>query len=129
MMKSRKQSRHRWILFISLAGLGLAWLMTYGRWEFLSQKYAKEFIQPIYNDTEKGCLLDYPKLLKVMNYTDSKAQVFMKASNKSTFLVDFTKNGGSWTMREKINDTQWVCNFTVINSRTGGSAKGIYWYN
>ncbi|KKS81463.1 MAG: hypothetical protein UV55_C0013G0005 [Candidatus Gottesmanbacteria bacterium GW2011_GWC1_43_10] len=101
-MKNQKQQYVR-TLFISLAGLGLAWLMTYGRWELLSQKYAKEF--------------------------NSKAQVFMKASNKSTFLVDFTKNGGSWTMREKINDTQWVCNFTVINSRTGGSAKGIYWYN
>ncbi|MEM7344909.1 MAG: hypothetical protein AAF485_11760 [Chloroflexota bacterium] len=123
----RKRLTDGLLTFIILVGFGLllGFLLSYGKWEYLTFKYSHEFITPIDQSIQHGCFLETPAKVKVMAYTDQRAKVFMKGRSGSTYLLHFRKTDSrTWSLYRNQ-----VCYFEIINSKFGGSADDIYWYN
>lgn len=73
---------------LALSGFVLVLIgCTYGRWEFLSWRYASEFHTPIKQAVDEGCLSEYPKVIKVMNYERRSALVWFKGESGSTWIA------------------------------------------
>lgn len=125
------QKSKKLIIIVPLLILFFLLAATYGRWEFQSYRYAKEFEQPIKNASDAGCLIGYPTNIKVMKYSSDKSNIFIKDESGSTYLANFRRENGEWTMTEEVADRNFdtICHFDVINTTLGGSADDIYWYN
>lgn len=109
------------IIFLSL---------TYGKWEILSAQHSDEFTNPIISDSDNGCLTEPAKIIKVMEYSENNAKVFVKGNSNSTYLMDFKKINNVWTIKySNADDTDEYCHYEILNTTMGGSADTIYWYN
>ncbi len=87
----------------------------------LTAHHATEFAISIQTDIEKGCLLDLPSVLRVLEYSKDKAVVFGRAPDGSSFIMRFSRQRqGGWSM---INSG--VCHYEVLKSNSGGSADSL----
>jgi hypothetical protein len=79
-------NRKKILLFV-LTILGMTAALTYGKWEVLTLLYGKEFQNnsTIDNAIEKtGAVIGEPKFVKVINYSENKAEVlWVLAGDKS----------------------------------------------
>lgn len=103
-------------------------LPLYPKWEYLSLRHGNEFFEPIQLDVNRGCLTEPAKSIKVMQYKEEKALVWYKGESGSTWIARFYRptRQSTWSMRY---GREPGCHVDVINSKTGGSADGYYWYN
>ena len=53
---------------------------SYGKWEYLSYKHGDEFIEPIQSSIDQGCFLENPTKIKVMEYYNNNAILFINTS-------------------------------------------------
>lgn len=116
---------------LALSGFVLVLLgCTYGKWEFLSWRYASEFDIPIQQAINEGCLSEYPKVIKVMSYRRHSALIWFKGESGSTWIAKPSRSSrqSNWQFRKSGASENYYCDIDVINSTFGGSADGYYWY-
>lgn len=105
---------------------------TYGKWEYLSWRYAPEFYLSIKQTSDNGCLsAEYPKVVKVIDYSQNSALIWFKGESGNTYIARPWRSSKqtNWQF-EKIGGAYGkYCDIDIINSQTGGSADGHYWYN
>lgn len=118
---------------LALGGFALVLIgCTYGRWEFLSWRYASEFYTPIKQAVDGGCLSGgYPEVIKVMNYNRHSALVWFKGKSGSTWIAKPWRSSKEhdWQFKKEGSSGYYYCVIETINSKTGGSADSFYWYN
>ena len=121
------------ILFfqIILASLVVLFARSYGKWEYLSWRHGHEFFEPIQWAADRGCLVGYAEELKVMSYSETRAEVWYKDDGKNTYLGIFQRPSSqyAWDSRALSHRGSTICTINIINSKMGGSADDIYWYN
>lgn len=92
-------------------------LLSYGKWEYLSYQHKDEFVDAINNSFHEGCLLAEPiQNIKVMEYTNNHATVWIKGESQSTYLINLHKDKDNRSLRSTGNDMQRFCDREVINS-------------
>ena len=116
---------------IILASLVVLFARSYGKWEYLSWRHGHEFFEPIKRAADRGCLIGYAEELKVMSYSETRAEVWYKDDGKNTYLAIFQRLSSrySWDPRAVSPDGDTICTIEMINSKMGGSADELYWYN
>lgn len=122
---------YRVAICLALSGFVLTLIgCTYGRWEFLSWRYAPEFYTHIKQAVDAGCLSEYPKVIKVMNYNRHSALVWFKGESSSTWIAEPWRSSKepNWQLKKRGASGAY-CDIDVIKSTLGGSADGYYWYN
>lgn len=109
---------------------------TYGRWEFLSWRYASEFYPVVRQASDDGCLISYAKVIKVIDYSQTSALIWFKEESGSAWIGKPWRSSkeSRWQLmktdlKTSENDSGKYCDVDIIRSKTGGSADGYYWYN
>ena len=105
--------------------------MTYGKWEYLTYVHGKEF--EFSEEIIHRCLLENPKVVKVMMYTPLQAQIFMKGESDSKYFIDFARDDihSKWSLFYETSGSQPYCHFKVLFNNMGGSGDifdVVYWY-
>lgn len=120
------------ITCLALGGFGLVLIgCTYGRWEFLSWRYASEFYPPIKQAVDAGCLSEYPQVIKVVNDNQLSAVIWFKGESGSTWIAEPWRSFEKphWQFQKRASSGAYYCDIDIINSTSGGSADGFHWYN
>lgn len=121
------------VLTATLVVIVAALLLTYGRWEWLSNRYGTEMERVAVIQFEAAALpittivmADDIAQLKVFSRSETSAELFVEdlQGNKWLMGLQRTADGSSWTAHY---DGDWQ--ITLIHSTMGGPARRIwYWY-
>ncbi|MBW4473376.1 MAG: hypothetical protein KME45_23820 [Stenomitos rutilans HA7619-LM2] len=137
MMKQKPPFRFDRFIHLYIGGFVLLMFgWTYGKWKFLSTLYASEFYPAIKQASDHGCLIGYAKTIKVIDYSQNAAVIWFKDKSGNTWFGKPWRSlkYPNWQFvkisSEKIEGSSGkYCDVEIINSQTGGSADGHFWYN
>lgn len=124
----KNKSKKRGIILITLVVIAITFFaFTYGKWEWNTFFYGKEFRPVIeaYQNASNTLISPGIKALKVFSYADEQAQVFLRDGEGNTWLINFKKGEeNNWLIRYDGHD-----HYDILYSTRGGSAdKKFYWY-
>jgi hypothetical protein len=80
------------IALISLSIISITAALTYGKWEFLTLLHGKEFNKIIIFDEKsntEAMVPEHPKFIKVINYSDDKADLLWVSEGDSLHPSDY----------------------------------------
>ena len=102
--------------------IGLFLGLTYSKWEYLTWRYSSDLKAAIQNYNYKSDLPTEPKLLKVIQYKEQSAKVFM-------ILWDSGGGDRIYVLRREMNG-EWVVHDTELCTTSNGRASCFFpWYS